>query len=197
IEEPELIKYVAKTTVERNALLAASAGGGIGMMRYDGPPVDHLKITAQEITVSNQMIITVAYPWTAGVPTNSFTNRIEFFACTNLIDYWWFSMGATNVSSSTNWIEWTDTNYYPTASLSVKHTRVGNADLDSDGDGLKNARELLMYHSNSSSTNSDGDSYSDWTEVMLLNTDPSSNDTVRATVTITSPTNNYTWTWIP
>jgi hypothetical protein len=204
ITQSELIQYVIKQTADKQAMAQQDNGGGIQPMRYDGPPVDHLKITSIEITnniaggVTNPVLtLTIAYPWTDGVPTNSYTNGIEVFGCSNLIDYWWFSLGVTNPVSTTNWVEWTDTNYYPTSTTAIRLYRVGNAQEDSDGDLLTDARELLMYHSNPNNTNTDGDAYSDYYEVMTLNTDPANSNTTIPTVTITFPTNNYTSIWMP
>jgi hypothetical protein len=162
------------------------------MMMYTGAPVSHLQITCIEKTNSH-ITITVAYPWTPGVPTNSYTNRLEFFGCSNLVDYWWFSLGVTNVSSTTNWIEWSD----PDTNSTLKLFRIGNADLDTDGDGLTDAREKLMYHTCPTNSDSDGDSNSDYQEVMVLHTDPNNPDTNKPIVTITYPTNNFSSEWMP
>jgi hypothetical protein len=160
---------------------------------YTGPALTNIQITSAE-RISNTIVLTIAYPWTSGDPTNSFTNRFEIFACTNLIPFWWTSLGTTNPSSSTNWIEWTDTSY---TNYSIRFYVAGNADQDTDADGLKDAQEKFMYHSSATNNDTDGDSLSDSNEVINLNTDPCNPDTNKPAVWVTFPTNNFNWVWMP
>ena len=162
------------------------------MMAYEGAPVTSITFTAIEHT-NEYIVLTVAYPWQSGNPTNSYTNRLEFFGCTNLIDFWWFTLGVTNVKSTTNWIEWTDIDTNQT----LRFYAAGNADLDSDGDSLTDAREKFMYHSSPATNDSDNDTLTDYEEVINRNTDPCNPDTNKPAAVISYPTNNFTWVWMP
>jgi hypothetical protein len=195
IEEKDIVKYVAKISIEQEIQRKEKKdkGGGIGiMMAYNGPPVTGITFTAIERT-NSYIMLTVAYPWESGNPTNSYTNRLEFFGCTNLIDFWWNSLAITNVSSATNWIEWVDTD----TNTTVKFYAAGNADLDSDSDQLTDAREKYLYHSSPTNSDTDGDSLSDYEEAINRNTDPCNSDTNKPVAVISYPTNNLTWVWMP
>ncbi len=48
----------------------------------------------------------------------------------------------------------------------------GNADIDSDGDGLTDAREKFLYHTDPNEWDTDGDGFSDGDEVNVYGTDP-------------------------
>ena len=98
------------------------------------------------------------------------------------------------MSSSTNWIEWLDTE---ATNIPIRFYCAGNADLDSDGDGLKDAQEKYMYHSSPTNWDTDGDGLSDSNEVMTLNTDPCNPATNKPVAMITFPANNYNWIWMP
>ena len=197
IAKQDIEKYVWIVSMQEAAYspgggLAAMAGkvaGGIRpMMMYTGAPVSHVQFTAIE-RISNSIRVTLAYP--AG-----FTNRLDIFTCGNLIPSWYALGGTTNINPATNWVEWTDTagawtNFTP------RFYAAGNADLDSDTDGLTDAREFYMYHTCPTNPDSDGDGLPDYQEVMVLHTDPNNPDTNAPIVTITYPTNNFTWVWLP
>lgn len=91
-----------------------------------------------------------------------FTNRIEIFRCTNLLDFWW-TLAATNLSAEgTNIIYWT---YDVSGVESTLFFAAGNADVDSDGDGIVDARENFLYHTDAGQWDTDGDGASDGDEV--------------------------------
>ncbi len=193
IQKNDLIKYMLKTSLENEERQKKAGGGITPMMAYNGPPLDHIEITALERT-STSLVLTVAYRWTAGDPTNSYTNNFEFFGCTNLLDSWYMNLGTANVSSTTNWIEWSAPDF---TNIPLRFIRACNADQDVDGDGLTDAREICMYHSSWTNSDTDGDTLSDYEEAINLNTDPSNPHTNKPVVTITFPTNNYRWVWMP
>lgn len=193
IQEKDVLTYLVKTAIEAEQaekLRKEKDSGGIIIMKaYSGPPLTNIQITAMERT-TNTMQITVAYPYP------DFTNKLEMFGCTNLTKYWWTPLGTTNVSASTNWVEWSDTSFSNNTTY-LRFYRAGNADLDSDSDGLTDAREMMMYHSSPTNTDTDGDGLSDYNEVINLNTDPSNPDTNKPNAIILIPSNNYSWVWMP
>lgn len=128
-------------------LMAQSAlGGGIAMMMYQGPAVTNLVLQMPE-RKSNGILLTLAYP-------SGFTNSVEFFATSNLVANAWMSLVVTNVNSASNWIEWLDTNAY---SQVFRAYAAGDGVLDSDNDGLTDAREKFLYHTCATNLDSDSD----------------------------------------
>jgi hypothetical protein len=192
ITKEEVIKYVWQQSVSSQNALAAAAGkpgGGIGpMMMYTGAPVSHLTFTCIE-KITNSVRVTVAYP-------ASYTNKLEIFTCSDLVPGWFYSAGTTNINPSTNWVEWTDTAGGAT-NFSPRFYACGNGDLDTDNDGLKDAQEKYVWHTSATTNDTDNDGITDYQEVIVLHTDPNNNDTNKPIVTITYPTNNFSWEWMP
>jgi hypothetical protein len=155
IEQAPFYAYTAAAVEAASLALAEQEGRGGGVkMAYSGPPVSNLCITAIELLTNKVIRLTITYPWDgASYPEGCFTSRVDLLAAPDLLDRWCELLATTNVSASTNWIEWTDS----TASNSTLTPRfywAGNADLDSDGDGFADAREILMYHSDPANSNS-------------------------------------------
>jgi hypothetical protein len=144
-------KYIDAYAAGLADAYVAPSGGGMAMMRYSGPPVTNIQVAVE--TQTNGMLVTVVYP-------DEFTNRVDVYACTNLLDAWWDLGVTTNVNLSTNWIEWLDTFL-----LEHRFYAAGNADVDTDADGLPDAREKFMYHTNPSNADSDNDGMADGWEV--------------------------------
>ncbi|HBA83994.1 MAG TPA: hypothetical protein DCZ95_07875 [Verrucomicrobia bacterium] len=116
--------------------LASGSGGG-ALMRYSGPPVSNLTITAIERR-TNAVRVTVAYP-------NDYTNGLAVFHTDDLLDFWWELGTTTNINPATNWIEWTDlgvTNMWATPRMYAC-----GSDIDTDGDGFWDSAEILRFHS--------------------------------------------------
>ncbi len=152
-EYAEYYLYAEDRIAEAASDMAFSSGSGGGvLMMYSGPPVTNIVFTAIERT--NGIRVTIAYPYDGSTyPTNCFTNRLDIMTSSDLLESWWDLAATTNVSPSTNWIEWTDTT--TTSSwLVVRFYLAGNADLDSDGDGFADAREIFMYHTDPSNSTS-------------------------------------------
>jgi len=191
----DLIKYVLKRSIEEN--LKGKDEGGIGiMMTYTGAPVSNIVFPCIE-KKTNGIMLTIAYPFDLSTyPTNCYTNRLEFFTCADLIDGYFDSEAITNVSSTTNWIEWVDTEATGT-NVPIRFYAAGNADLDSDGDGLTDAREKYMYHSCRTNEDTDYDGLNDYEECITLHTDPNNPDTNKPVVYMTFPTNNFSWVFLP
>lgn len=194
IAKQDVEKYVSVVSLktaaasQADSLALVTKGGGITpMMMYTGAPVSHLQFTCIERT-NDAVKVTIAYP-------ASYTNKIEIFTCNDLVPGWFYSAGTTNINRSTNWIEWTDaagawTNFTP------RFYAAGNADLDSDGDGLTDAQEKYVYHTSATTNDTDHDGIPDGVEVANR-TDPNNNDTNKPIITITYPTNNFVWEWLP
>jgi hypothetical protein len=182
------IEYVDAYAAAMAEAYVPPSGGGTVLMRYNGPPVTNLQFTAIE-SLTNGMMLTLAYP--AG-----FTNRVDFFTCTNLVDPWWDLVATTNVNSSTNWIEWLDTSP-PELRFYAAGNADTNAETDPDGDGLTWAREMFMYHTSPTNSDSDNDGLNDYEEVINRRTDPNNSDTNLPTVSILFPSNGSEKVWLP
>ncbi len=182
------VEYIDAYAAEMAEAYVPPSGGGTILMRYDGPPVTNLQFTAIE-SLTNGMLLTLAYP--AG-----FTNRVDFFTCTNLVDAWWDLAATTNVNSSTNWIEWLDTSP-PELRFYAAGNADTNANTDPDGDGLTWAREMFMYHTSPTNSDSDGDGLSDYEEVITRRTDPNNSNTCLPTVSILFPADGSGKVWLP
>lgn len=180
-------KYAAALAEERAARLA-EFGGGASLKSYSGPPVTNLQFTAVEAQ-TNGMLLTLAYP-------DDFTNRVDFFTSTNLVDFWWNLAATTNVNASTNWIEWLDGSP-PDLRFYAAGNADTNSDTDPDGDGLTWAREMFLYHTSPTNYDTDSDGLSDYTEVILLRTDPCNSDTNKPVVAFVFPTNGAERVWLP
>ena len=180
----------SQAVAEEQAKAATSmskAGGMAPMMMYQGPALTNLLLSAIE-KMANGMKLTLAYPW-------DFTNRVDFFTCPDLVGNWWnLAVDATNVNTSTNWIEWTDT---ATTAQTFRCYAAGNADLDSDGDGISDAREKYLYHTCPTNNDTDGDGLSDYYEIFVLNTDPNNAKTNKPIVWISYPANESRKVWLP
>lgn len=91
-----------------------------------------------------------------------FTNNMEVFACTNLLEHDWQVVSSSLSTTGVTSVVWVDTD-------STNHTQrfyiVGNADLDTDGEGLVDARENLLFGTDPSMPDSDHDGISDYDEV--------------------------------
>ena len=91
-----------------------------------------------------------------------FTNNMEVFACTNLLEHDWQVVSSSLSTTGVTSVVWVDTD-------STNHTQrfyiVGNADLDTDGEGLIDARENLLFGTDPSMPDSDHDGISDYDEV--------------------------------
>lgn len=145
IMEDDLVKWLMATSVRAEAAKAKKKDpGGIILMRSEESETSICIDGFVKITGGNRMEI--GYP-------DDFTNRLEIYSSTNLVDFEW-TLAATNLSTEgTNTIYWTDTSTnYP-----LRFLAVGNADVDNDEDGLVDAREKYLYHTCATNTDSDGD----------------------------------------
>ncbi len=158
--EPYL--YVAAKLAEE-AAKAAEEGGGGGMMLMEGESDSNIVFTA--IFLTNGIGMEIACP-------AAFTNRLEIYTVNDLLSFNWV-LAVTNLSTAgTNEITWIDTELYLESDADKAYSfAAGNADLDTDGDGLPDAREYFVYHSATNNADTDGDGMNDGAEANL-GTDP-------------------------
>jgi hypothetical protein len=166
-----------------------------GLWYEDNPPTNLMIIAVS--AVSNNVVLTIGYP-------DTFTNRLEIFnfdsgdapgheqlAGTN--SFW--NLLATNIAVSGTSVTWTNTSL-PT-SLYRRFYVAGNADIDSDSDGLANAREIYLYHTSTSTNDTDGDGWTDYNEVLERHTDPNNGDTGIPQAGFSYPVNDSKWIGVP
>jgi predicted outer membrane repeat protein len=149
------------------SLSAKSKGGGGVIMAMRSPAAETNIVIQDMYRLTNGIKLEIGYP-------DDFTNRLDIFTCTNLVPFWW-SLTASNLSTmGTNTITWTDTDTNPV----IRFYAIGNADLDSDFDGLKDAREKYLYHSDPTNRDSDGDGLVDgYSGVVTTNAYPAGTHT--------------------
>lgn len=93
----------------------------------------NIVITAMSRT-TNGMELAIGYP-------DTFTNRLDVYRATDLVERDWQQVAVALATTGTNRIEWIDTEY---AAGPLNVYAVGNHDLDSDGDGFSDAFELFV-----------------------------------------------------
>ncbi len=136
--EPYL--YVSALLFEQAmSLLSEEEGGGGGMYLMSGEQDSNIVFLAiSRVSTGNYMEI--GYP-------EDFTNRLDVFTSTELLDEWWTFAVKGLSTAGTNQIAWVDTNYWAFIGLPYRNYAAGNADLDSDGDGYADAAEMMVYKS--------------------------------------------------
>ena len=157
ITEKDLIDYVTQLSQPGEQ----EDSDGLIMRSYSGPPVTDIRFACIQ-SKTNGMELTIAYP-------NGFTNDLDIFRSETLMNNpWWDWVCTTNVSSSTNWIEWTDSSVAGLTNGRVFYV-CGNADCttatDPDGDGIPWGREKYYYHTCPTNSDTDTDSMPDGWEI--------------------------------
>ena len=97
---------------------------------------------------------------------------LDVYRSTNLLDQYSWQLDAT--------LEHTLDPLRYVANFDVLKTMyysLGNGALDSDGDGLLDARELILFETDPDSADSDGDGLSDGEEILIYRLDPMNSDT--------------------
>jgi len=141
--EPYL--YVSERIAEEAALAAALDGGGFTLLRSGEADSN---IVFEVIGRTNGGIrLVIGYP-------NDFTNRLDVFTCNDLMQYVWTFAKKELSTAGTNEITWVDTNYWVASGPPVRFYAAGNADMDTDGDGYADAREIMVYKTDHTDSNS-------------------------------------------
>lgn len=89
-----------------------------------------------------------------------FTNRVEIYSCSDLVSNVWNVAVQNLLPVNTNPAVWN-------SSLSGDRGffRTGNMDIDSDSDGINDAREQIVYKTDPSAADTDGDGMPDGWEI--------------------------------
>lgn len=120
-------------------------GDGMGLRLLEDAASNIVFLAISRVSTGNHLVI--GYP-------DTFTNRLDVFTCTDLIDERW-SFAAEGLSTAgTNRLTWVDTNYWAFIGLPYRNYAAGNADSDGDGDGYADAAEMMVYKSDPADSNS-------------------------------------------
>ena len=147
-DESERVKDMLENTRSTTAS-AESEAGGFGMMRLSAPP-----------EYTNGLWLCLEPQNEGGLQLQIFApetiSNIEVYACANLVSNVW-TIAAQNLhpAGPTNPAVWDATGY------EVFFLACGNMDIESDGDGLPDARERIVYHTDPNAADTDGDGYTD------------------------------------
>ena len=132
-------------------LLAVAVGIVGGGTAAAGAPEPEAGIVIEGIERQGaQLRLEIGYP-------ASFTNHLDVFVCADLEAAAW-TLAAMNLPTPEAALAWTDE---VAAGPGPRFYVVGDADLDSDGDGLSDARELLLYRTDPFNVDTDGDGLAD------------------------------------
>jgi len=146
-------------------LTKAPVPGGMMTAMMRSPAADSNILVTGIGQVSTGMLLQVDYPDTQ-------TNRLEMMVCTNLVEWRWWLVETNLVTAGTNSLMWVDTGATNGAGIARRFYRVG-ASEDSDGDGLADGREALIYHTDPFALDSDGDGLVDgYSGVITTNAYP-------------------------
>jgi len=144
------------------------SGGGTMMMSGSEEEIE----IAHMAPVAAGMELTVTYPTSdvnkvSEVFTYDDASSAGAFDATNNL----WTLAETNlVFTGTTQVTWTDTNV--TLSVSNRFYIIGLASADNDGDGLNNAREVLIYKTGKDNPDTDNDGLDDGEELLVYGTDP-------------------------
>ena len=135
--------------------------GEIMMMRSSAADTNIIIQAVSRLT--NTVTLEIAYPTN---PLVAATNGLEVYTCTDLNAFWW-EIAATNLSTfGTNMITWSDGIVSNTPLIFYA---IGNADADTDLDGICNARERLVMHTLEDDADTDNDGNDDYHDPQPLN----------------------------
>ncbi|HMO52520.1 MAG TPA: hypothetical protein PKE26_09045 [Kiritimatiellia bacterium] len=136
IENVEPYLFAQAKVMEAAAMMQEEDEGGGMMMLMEGESDSNIVFTA--IYKTNSVAVTIAYP-------EDFTNRLDIYTCNDLLAEIWSFAVRELPTTGTNQITWIDTNAWIQTGLPVRFYAAGNADLDTDGDGYADAREIMVY----------------------------------------------------
>lgn len=135
------------TQTDVSSLSKSTLSGGMSMMRMAGS--DTNIVFSQIGSVGTGMLFRVDYP-------DTLTNQLEVMVCTNLMERHWWVVETNLVTAGTNSLEWVDTSATNSTGVPSKFYCLGNS-ADSDGDGIADGREAIIYHTDPFALDSDGD----------------------------------------
>ena len=114
------------------------------------------------------------------IPAN-FTNKLEIFACTNLMEQNWY-LAATNLTTlGTDVVVWSDSEF---TNFGNGFYTCANAEWDTDHDLIPDGREKFPYHTDIDKADTDDDGLPDSVDAY-----PLSYDTSAVAFMVTYPTN--------
>ncbi|MFO7534996.1 MAG: SUMF1/EgtB/PvdO family nonheme iron enzyme [Kiritimatiellia bacterium] len=94
---------------------------------------------------------------------STYTSAVEILSCTNYDEIGWLPVSSILEVQNTNRLWWTDTT---ATGLVTRFYLAANALLDSDNDGLNDARERRIYGTNPTNFDSDDDTLPDGWELL-------------------------------
>lgn len=166
--------YAWSDLVLKESALTASAlfldGGMMAMMPVPAEHTNNLWLCLEPQTEGGINLNVYA-------PEN-FTNRVEIYSCADLISNVW------NIAVQNLYPVGTNPAVWNASGSEVRFYSAGNMDIDSDGDGINDAREKYVYKTDPNNSDSDGDTLSDYQEIYEGLTDPNNNDVLPPTVWI-------------
>lgn len=183
----------AELQAEIDAMNAEAAESQQGGMQEMDSMESLLDATYTNLTIAGVQATSNGVDLTIGLP-GGWSNRLDVIVSTNLSIPAWELL--TTLDEATNGISftWVDTNAY---SMMRRFYVLGNADLDSDNDGIPDAIEKWVWGIVPGSLDTDSDGISDWDEVNVTHTDPDNPDTNAPTIFIQSPASGTEVVWVP
>ncbi len=116
-------------------------------------------------STGERMQLQIDYP-------SAFSDRLDVYVSTNLLAGVWMVREGGLMTAGTNTLVWTDLEL---TNSNFRFYQVGNADVDTDHDGLPDAREILIFRTNPYLMDSDSDGVPDGAE-LSRGTDPMGED---------------------
>ncbi len=135
------------------------SGESLRMMMWENEDyTNHLWLSILGPSMGFTNGLEIAAHWPAG-----YTNRLEIYTSTDLVAFTW-AIAATNlITDSTDSVAWAESDI---ENIDVRYYVAGNADVDTDDDGLADAREKFLHHTDMTAWDSDVDAMPDGWEIQ-------------------------------